>query len=341
MNNSYGPWATSIDGGGSPQLSTFWRRRLTRLMPTSRTSPVLSRRSLAWLLAAGALVLVLPTFRAEPAAAAGEEKRSERRKTVVTVVIESDVPGDEDSEKESAKDSSKPSEKTTGKSAEARRPRHAVVSEWTLPDGTKMLSTTVTSHEDGQPAHLGEIKKLIAKKEYKPLKTFESPDGRTQYVYQFTLADGGHTAMNFSMPLEDVTSWEDYQEKQKKQEEQRREKINQAIAAGRFRLINVGVLQVHLCRDVESGQVFKIQRIAQPDGKDIAFPRQDGAGAPPSVKRGTWQEHLQAIRDGRRELLGMETVNDYTYEMTSDDGAKLLFTYGGDKPLKEPDEREE
>ena len=58
-----------IDVGGSPQLSTFWRRRLTMLVPASRTSPALSRRNLRWLGAAAGLMLVLPTFHFAAAAA--------------------------------------------------------------------------------------------------------------------------------------------------------------------------------------------------------------------------------------------------------------------------------
>ncbi|MEN6406592.1 MAG: hypothetical protein ABFC77_08985 [Thermoguttaceae bacterium] len=63
MANQYGPWATLIDAGGNPQLSSFWRRRLTMLVPTSRTSPVLSRRNLLWLGTAGALASLTPTLR--------------------------------------------------------------------------------------------------------------------------------------------------------------------------------------------------------------------------------------------------------------------------------------
>ncbi len=69
MATQYGPWATAINVGRNPQLSPFWRRRLTMLVPTSQTSPVLSRRHLLWLGVAGALMLLLPTLRATPAAA--------------------------------------------------------------------------------------------------------------------------------------------------------------------------------------------------------------------------------------------------------------------------------
>jgi hypothetical protein len=73
MANQYGPWATLIDVGGSPQLSAFWKRRLTMLVPASRTSPVLSRRNRSFLAAAGILACILPTVFFTPAAA--QEKK--------------------------------------------------------------------------------------------------------------------------------------------------------------------------------------------------------------------------------------------------------------------------
>jgi SecD/SecF fusion protein len=90
MSNQYGPWATSIDAGGNPQLSTFWRRRLGMLVPTSQASSTLSRRNLLWLGAAAALMLVLPT--AYPAAAADEEK--EKTATLI-YQVEPKSPGGE------------------------------------------------------------------------------------------------------------------------------------------------------------------------------------------------------------------------------------------------------
>jgi hypothetical protein len=77
MSNPYGPWATLIDAGGNPQLSSFWRRRLTMLVPTSQTSAVLSRRNLLWLGAAAVLMIVLPTFRAASVAAEDDKMASE------------------------------------------------------------------------------------------------------------------------------------------------------------------------------------------------------------------------------------------------------------------------
>jgi len=65
MANQYGPWATSIGACGNPQLSTFWRRRLTMLVPASQSSPMLSRRNLLWLGAAAVLMIVVPLARVQ------------------------------------------------------------------------------------------------------------------------------------------------------------------------------------------------------------------------------------------------------------------------------------
>jgi hypothetical protein len=69
MSNPYGPWATLIDAGSNPQLSAFWRRRLTMLVPVSQTSPVLSRWNWMCLIVIGILMFGLPTFRVATAVA--------------------------------------------------------------------------------------------------------------------------------------------------------------------------------------------------------------------------------------------------------------------------------
>ncbi len=68
MSNQYGPWASSINACGNPQLSAFWRERMTKLVPASQTSPTLSRRSLLCLGAAGMLTAMAPTLRLAQAA---------------------------------------------------------------------------------------------------------------------------------------------------------------------------------------------------------------------------------------------------------------------------------
>ncbi|MGA2797850.1 MAG: hypothetical protein ABSE63_09745, partial [Thermoguttaceae bacterium] len=84
MANKYGPWATLIDVGWNPQLSAFWKRRLKMLEPASKTSPVLSRRNLSLLAAAGILACLLPTVFFTPVEAqektpANEKPRAEAK----------------------------------------------------------------------------------------------------------------------------------------------------------------------------------------------------------------------------------------------------------------------
>jgi Spy/CpxP family protein refolding chaperone len=78
--SQYGPWATTIDVGANPQLSSFWRRRLVMLLPASRTSPLLSLPNLLWLGAAAAVLIALPTFRSMSAIAAEEEPAAAGKK---------------------------------------------------------------------------------------------------------------------------------------------------------------------------------------------------------------------------------------------------------------------
>jgi Spy/CpxP family protein refolding chaperone len=80
MTNSYGPWATLIDTGRSPQLSAFWRQRLSMLVPISQTRAALSMRNVVLLVAGALLICILPTFRAAPAVADQEKTSQEKGK---------------------------------------------------------------------------------------------------------------------------------------------------------------------------------------------------------------------------------------------------------------------
>jgi hypothetical protein len=320
MANPYGPWATLIDAGGNPQLSAFWRRRLTMLVPASRTSPALARRQLLCLGTAVALVMLLPTLRSAPAV--GEEKKpsEQRAGTVTTFTVNA---------------REEPANKSAPAKSEPKKPgRGAGTLKLSIGKQTQLFAWSVTSTtkpEIKEP----ELKELIAKKQYKFVRAFEAGDGETRYVYRFRFADGQETNMNFLVRLEDVTSWDDYGRKVEAQSRKRQATIEQAAAAGRCRLINLEVIQVQLCRDRDSHQRFKIQHVPVPDGNDQAFISLDSGPVPKALTETSWRDHLRAIREGRRELLGLETTKCYTYEMTGDDGTKVIFHYGGDEPLKE------
>ncbi len=84
-----------IDLGGSPQLSTFWRRRLTMLAAASRSSLALSRSNLFWLGAAALLLMALPTIHF---AAASEEDAAVGKGGARAVTTSSEKPAGKDAE---------------------------------------------------------------------------------------------------------------------------------------------------------------------------------------------------------------------------------------------------
>lgn len=63
MIERFGPWSSSLGDVHSPHLSTFWRRRLTRLPEARGARNTLSRRDWLKLGSAGVLAAALPTFR--------------------------------------------------------------------------------------------------------------------------------------------------------------------------------------------------------------------------------------------------------------------------------------
>ncbi len=130
MLNRYGPWATMIDLGGRPQLSTFWRHRLTMLTPASRTSFVLSRSNLLWLAAAAVLLMALPTVHF--AAAAIDEVKSSDRNVAATT----GAPGEKPAE-------AKPSAVEGSKAESHESGRLAIFGTTTLSTGSSYIPSIV------------------------------------------------------------------------------------------------------------------------------------------------------------------------------------------------------
>lgn len=198
--------------------------------------------------------------------------------------------------------------------------------------------------------HGKELNQLIAQKKYAFVQKKELISGEMRYIYKFAFSDGVSGNLSFGIPLDDVKSLEDYDKKYEKAQQERQEAISKAVAAGRFRLIDIDLMLVHICDDLTSGKGIDVQRVVLQDGsqKAIATERID----PNSLVRiegnkvvakepttqvwyeTTWKEHLQAVREGRRKLLGERIVNSYTYEITLADGTKTIFNYGGQEPLE-------
>jgi hypothetical protein len=175
--------------------------------------------------------------------------------------------------------------------------------------------------------HHEEDNKLIAEKKFKFVKAFEL-FSQKRYVYTFTYADGSQTKTTVQIPLETVTSWDDYEQKKNEQAE----KIAKAVAAGNFRLIDVNTIDSWTCRDVDSNEKLNVRRIFNPGGQDNAKVTLQAAKEPKQMQEMSWKEHLKTIRDGKRELLGVKNDTIYTYEAVLDDGSKATFIR--DHPLK-------
>jgi len=92
MNKHFGPWATLIDAGRHPQLSAFWRRRLTRLPAVAHCATALGWRAQATLVMAAGLMVALPTLRdtsarAEAARPAVAKPAAESPRVEMSVVV--------------------------------------------------------------------------------------------------------------------------------------------------------------------------------------------------------------------------------------------------------------
>jgi ATP:corrinoid adenosyltransferase len=174
-----------------------------------------------------------------------------------------------------------------------------------------------------------EMKQLVARGEYELIRTDETESGETIYTYKFVLSDGEQLAWGTRIPLGQVASWDEYQQKVKEQAAERMERIKEAIAAGRFRLLNVDVIKSHICRDAATGEELRAMQIVMQDGElraNICF--YPLAESKESYST-SWDDHLQAIADGQRELTKLDVLNQYTYEITFEDGSIIKWSYGG------------
>lgn len=169
-----------------------------------------------------------------------------------------------------------------------------------------------------------QLDQFIARKDYKLEKTEQDRDGQMIYVYRFP---NGSTE-SVSLPLEGIASLAEYKAREAQQREDRQKAIYDAIAQGRYRLVDARPMLIHLCR--ENGQDIEVMDIHKRDGNEIALitslPRQE----PGRSEETSWQDHLEAIAGGRRELVNVRIITSWTYEVTLADGSKTRWQVGGD-----------
>ncbi|MCE5302133.1 MAG: hypothetical protein LLF97_03370 [Planctomycetaceae bacterium] len=180
-----------------------------------------------------------------------------------------------------------------------------------------------------------EIRQLVAQKKYKFVRTIHHPQGNESNVYYFYLSNGDRLKWKMPPPrLEEVASLDEYDRKAKQCSQQRAKEIEKAIANGKGRLINILVTEIQQCRDPATGQTFDVRRVVpqcpEEGARDFAYVYPGGMK---SFERPgnhvytttSWQDHLNAIRSGKRELLGVRLQKLGVYETTRDEGSQLIF----------------
>ncbi len=212
----------------------------------------------------------------------------------------------------------------------------------TTSSGTTDFETNAPNPTEREKQVGEEIKQAVALKKYKFVRTIDRPWGDRQYLYWFHLADGTRLKAKYPPPrLEEVASWDEYERKSKEYAAQRQKDIEKAIASGKGRLIDFMVTEIHVCRDVESGQKLDVRRAAPSPGEgneDFAYLYPGGMQEyekPGDSVFGSssWRDHLRAIREGKRELLDIRLVKQGIYETVRADGSKLVFAR--ELPLQE------
>ena len=220
--------------------------------------------------------------------------------------------------------------------------------EWEIvtPDGKKQTFTRTSGYGvDYDPSvgpeeserKLEEVKELIAKGEYELVGTFHPARGKTIYKYSFVLSDGEDFTWNLLLPLDGAASWEDYRERVRQAIAERDDRIAEAISAGRFRLIDADVIRSHVCRDAGSGELINVMHVSSPvpDRPDAALVKPYPLTSGGNGYHMSWQDHLKAIAEGRRELIRLETVKEYTYELVLSDGSRIDWSVAQDTPFGE------
>jgi hypothetical protein len=217
---------------------------------------------------------------------------------------------------------------------------------WTLPNGKtfgggggamcEMITCDASEVEKAVKAakrHHAEMKELIAqRKGYRLLKVYgEEKTGGKLYKYRFTFSDGSQKFKEFTIPLENVASWDDFLQKRQAEEDQRNEEIYRAFVAKRYRLKHTETRYSYVCRDADSSEKYRVMFMPGPKGKHRAailpFEVKVEEQATATPRTTSWQDHLQAVREGKRKVLRQETERTYYYELLLDDGSKTMFPY--------------
>ncbi len=218
--------------------------------------------------------------------------------------------------------------------------------ELTLPSGKVWKFTTSTSSEvttsdhhvdieqakADQAARWDEIGQAILDGKYKLMHEHDLADSPTVFGYYIELPNDS-AGTTFVVPLEKFESWEQFRALEDEVRRKHSQMCDEAIEAGRYRLVDADVLLSHVCREAETGKEIVCQRVLSPI-KDIepmatitSWPR--NMDVEREIIQTTWQDHLDAIVDGSRELIKADLINIYVYELILSDGRVVRWSIGG------------
>ncbi len=220
--------------------------------------------------------------------------------------------------------------------------------ELTLPSGKKLeLTTSITSGvtrsdqdvsieqaKADQAVRREEMPQAIVDGKYTFRKEYNNPyGGPVAYIYSIDLPSG---PLNwaFDVPLEKFESWEQFEDLEEEARRKYSQMCDEAIEAGRYRLVDVKAELSHICREVETGEEIFCQRLPG-DSEPTAYiqPWPLKLNGRTKTIQTTWQDHLDAIADGSRELIEPFICSIYIYELTLSDGRVVHWSIAaGDKP---------
>ncbi len=222
--------------------------------------------------------------------------------------------------------------------------------ELTLPSGkivkfttSRTSGVTTSDHhvnieqaQADQAARWDEIGQAILDGKYKLMQEHDLPNSPTLYGYYIELPNDS-TGTAFVVPLEKFESWEQFRALEDEVRRKHSQMCDEAIDAGRYRLVDADVFLSHVCREAETGEEIVCQRVLstikdiEPKAIITSWPR--NMDVEREMIETTWQDHLDAIVDGSRELINTALINSYVYELILSDGRVVRWsTGGGNKP---------
>lgn len=174
----------------------------------------------------------------------------------------------------------------------------------------------------------------ISAKQYRFVREYEDRDGEQQYEYAIKLANGEEDKLSGTVRLEEVSSWNEWNQRQQVIQEQRCVQFLEAVKAGKARIAADDVIIVHVCMDEELGKRIEVLRSLLPDGTLLARIWDSPLGSSQVCQRTSWDEHLGALSMGKRKLIEVRATAVFTYEYPGADGKTKRYTMAGSPVIK-------